>query len=513
MSKNNTSTGPLLSYTESTIPSPLQVSTATPTSGQIIFSVASNPNVLCKQIVISVPISDLDVEVYSATPTPTASVNSTDWSISIQMLPGENLGYIAGINYAVFTLDNNAAGYVLNAFAVTITGNVNTVISSNAQVELAENSSPVVKPNYTVKSATYTVVKAAPPAFYVNNFISTLAGTPTVPATEFANGAGFQLSWEINGTFFKVYQKGTTSPVYSGTAASFQVSSGIATDTTFVLEATLADATLYDAITVTVTNPSLTPKTIVSSGDIIVGSNLSVTGTIASSGAATVGSDLSVAGAITTDSIHINKNLEVSGNTVLSGSLEVDSNLQVNGAMGVNGQVLATSGAVISTGGNPGGGPGYPLLITDGGLGSGVAIAWNYSGGTGETDFFNYGQGGDGGFNFYNNGHCGGAYPTSSHQLLMSINSNGGIVIGNWTICVDGNNNLCFNSNNNEGNVLINGKQVIKSGDPCNITNDLGSLNGTNRAHGPSSNDAGIAYWSNSADNESNLTINYVDPS
>jgi cytoskeletal protein CcmA (bactofilin family) len=312
MKKTNATTPPLLSYTESTNPSPLEVSTVTPTSGQIIFDVASNANVLCKQIVISVPIGNLDIEVYSTPPTPTASINSSDWSISTQILSGEGLGYISGINYTVFTLNNNTAGYAVNtSFRLTITGNVNTIISSNAQVELAENSSPVVKPNYTVKSATYTVVKAAPPAFYVNNFMSSLPGTPTVPETEFTNGAAFLLSWESNGSFYKIYQQNQTSPVYSGSATSFQVGAGMSTDTTFILVATQGDATLYGSLTLTVTNPDITPKTVVSSGNVTVGSDLSVMGTIASSGDVTVGTNLtvdgafSVAGTIMTDSTHI----------------------------------------------------------------------------------------------------------------------------------------------------------------------------------------------------------------
>lgn len=373
-------------------------------------------------------------------------------------------------------------------------------------------------------------VTTFPAGFFFNGLAATVqSGSSLVPVAQVNNGSTVTLTWNcsvVDTSAFTIYYSNaaqgqqTVKPSHVGEWTSPALSS----DTIFTVAVTTSfqggqPLAASMSTGVSVQNPSLvasslevngaldvTAKTSLSElqvfSDTILG-NTQVIGTTVLSGTLEVSDDAT-----------LNKTLEVSGNTVLKGSLEVDSSLQVNGAAGVDGQISASSGAVISTGGNPGSGPGYPLLVTSGGLGSGVAIAWNYSGSTGETDFFNYGQGGDGGFNFYNNGHCGGDYPTSNPILLMSIHP-WGIGIGNWTISMDENNNLCFNSNQG-GNVLINGSQVIKSGDPCNITNDLGSLSGTNRVnHDPSANDAGKAYWGNPAtdDEEAKLTINYGDPS
>jgi hypothetical protein len=51
---------------------------------------------------------------------------------------------------------------------------------------------------------------------------------------------------------------------------------------------------------------------------------------------------------------------------------------------------------------------------------SGFRIGWNQSGGTGETDFFNYRGLGPGGFHFYNSGDS-----SSPGSLIMSLDANG----------------------------------------------------------------------------------------
>ena len=76
--------------------------------------------------------------------------------------------------------------------------------------------------------------------------------------------------------------------------------------------------------------------------------------------------------------------------------------------------------------------PPYSLSVAPGGGGSGLGVGWNLSGGTGETDFYNYGQGGPGGFSFKNYSAPGASFPTTGSTNLMSISSVGDVTaLGN----------------------------------------------------------------------------------
>ncbi|TGE24332.1 tail fiber domain-containing protein [Hymenobacter aquaticus] len=251
----------LLTYTVSTTPSPLEISTDTPTPGLVTVAVASNPDVLCRFIVIKVPIGDLNDDLYRETPAPTISSSSADWAPTLEEAFDASV-QAAPRNYHTFTLANNTTSHVVDQpVTFTIKGVVNAS-SGSALLPVAEYSAPVSSPTYSSKVASFPLPKAAAPAFYVRNFISSAPDTPTVPATEFINATKFLLAWESNGTYFKVYQKGQTTPVYEGNATSYLVEQGLPTDTTFVLAATLKDATLYQTLTVTVRNPSLTPHVV-----------------------------------------------------------------------------------------------------------------------------------------------------------------------------------------------------------------------------------------------------------
>jgi len=387
----------LLSYTQSTLPWPLEVSTAAGSAGKIFFAVAGTPDVLCKTIVISVPVGELDGEVYSATPIPTISINTANWSPSApQITPGDDLGYKSGVSYAVFTLTNQVAGFVVtDPFKVTISGNVNTV-TGEAGVELKELSSPVLQPAYLVRAGSFTFSKAFP-VFYARNFIAASPGTPTIPATEFANGAGFMLAWESNGAYFELYQKAISRPIYQGIATTYTITGGIATDSTFILVANWGEETLCESITITVSNPDITPKTIVASGNASVGGTLSVTGNTTLSKATIA--DTNINGAL---SVNGTANLQ----TTNIGTNTVNANLAVNGSITAN--QLTVSGNttlkdvtingsikmgdwVISL--DPGSGPekgnlcflnthtnGYAVILNNGGFecGGGLSVAGTY---------------------------------------------------------------------------------------------------------------------------------------
>ncbi|WP_395067265.1 hypothetical protein, partial [Flavobacterium sp.] len=78
--------------------------------------------------------------------------------------------------------------------------------------------------------------------------------------------------------------------------------------------------------------------------------------------------------------------------------------------------------------------PVYQFQVGGVGPGSGLGIAWNNAiPGTGETDFFNYGQGGQGGFAFNNYGSSGSSYPTTGSTNLMTMLGSGNVGIGTTT--------------------------------------------------------------------------------
>lgn len=146
----------------------------------------------------------------------------------------------------------------------------------------------------------------APPVtpFYLQNLIATVPGA-SLPTTDFGANADIALSWDSNGTAFTVYAAQDSNPVYSGTATSCVVSGGRTRSTTFILAASVSGGPtsgtpstsfdtiyLYDTLTVTISDPVLTPGALTTT-------DLTVTGALTASGATTLGavsaSTLSVA--------------------------------------------------------------------------------------------------------------------------------------------------------------------------------------------------------------------------
>jgi hypothetical protein len=166
--------------------------------------------------------------------------------------------------------------------------------------------------------------------FYLRNVVSTVPGHPN-PVTEFASGADIGLSWESNGTAFKLYAANDPNPLYSGTATSYVVRGGRKAPTTFILIASVSGGpgsgtprpgfetiNLYDALTVIISDPTLTPAAVttgaltvtgtttlheVQAGATTVGGALTVTGSAALSGGATVGSAFTVNGDATVNGV------------------------------------------------------------------------------------------------------------------------------------------------------------------------------------------------------------------
>lgn len=181
--------------------------------------------------------------------------------------------------------------------------------------------------------------------FYLQSFIANTVGGKQ-PVSEFANGAPIQLSWDSNGTAFTVYAAGDADPVYSGPSTSCVIEAGRTDTTTFILSATVTGGgqsgtpapgfetvTLYDALTVTISNPDETPRS--------VGA-----GTLTVDGATTLKGDTALTTAVIAGTLGVN------GATRLDGGLSASA-LTVNGVsslQGVSANAATINGSLQVTG-------------------------------------------------------------------------------------------------------------------------------------------------------------------
>ena len=387
----------LLTYLPSTYPSPLQVSTPqTPITG-ILHTSALNQDakpIYCNKVLVAVPVGPDPEELFAISPAPTASCNTSKWTISsLEIKTGAELGLDTTVQYATFTFQCRAqSDFLINYNLVFGVQGQMTGIISNCTVMIQETSGTSSDPNtFTNKRTTFTVA-ASTPQFYLQNLVATAPASPTVPATEFANGADIQFAWESNGTFFQIYQKNVPQPIYAGTQTSFRLPGGVARDTTFFLVAMMSGNPsgdspfggyqpiyLYDALTVTISNPDLTPRNATVSGTLgvtgqtnlanaHVGGTLGVTGqtTLANTnvgalgvsgqtnlGNAAVSGTFGVTGQTNLANAIISGALTANGNSTLNAA-QVNNSLTVSGATNLNGGLTAKNGpASILTGPQP----------------------------------------------------------------------------------------------------------------------------------------------------------------
>jgi len=339
----------LLTYYPATYPSPLQVSSPqTPMTGVVNSGVINETGkpVYCNQVVIAVPVGPDTNNLFVTSPSPSASCNTSKWAVSsLEFKSGAELGFAQqDIQYAVFTFDCRAPGdFLINYNLVFGVQGQMTQIISACTIMIMENSGLTNDPNTFTKKQTSYTVQASTPQFYQENFVATAPTAPTVPATDFANGADIQFSWESNGTFFQIYQKNVPQPIYSGTQTTFKLTGGVARDTTFFLVGMMTGNPsgdspfggyqpiyLYDSLTITISNPDLTPRSVAVANNTTIGGTLGVTGQT-TLGNANVGGTLGVTGQTTLGNANVGGTLGVTGQSNLS-------NATVGGTLTANGQ-------------------------------------------------------------------------------------------------------------------------------------------------------------------------------
>ncbi|NSL86036.1 hypothetical protein ECE50_004285 [Chitinophaga sp. Mgbs1] len=171
-----------------------------------------------------------------------------------------------------------------------------------------------------------------------------------VPATEFEAGTALTLSWQSTGTYFRLYAANNPQPVYEGEDTSTTLSSGVTVDTTFTLEASSGGDKLYSSVTITISNPALTPGSVTVAKDDTVNNNLNAEGDATFN-------QLKVTGTLVfpnqndpsleiTGDLFTNCQMSVTGTTTVQGTATIDS-LTVNGSLQVNGNFNNSNGVQV----------------------------------------------------------------------------------------------------------------------------------------------------------------------
>jgi hypothetical protein len=348
----------LLSYQLSTRPQPLQTSTVTTAaSGTIDVYVSEGTTIAyADSITVAVQVGTDPGAVFAQPPV--AAVNTGKWTITSALVDGRTIGLNAA-SYAqfIFTAQSKDDYRIAYNLVFSLSGAV-VGTPGLGNLGIIEHAGTVNDPTKFTDNTGMFQLQLALPQLYLQSFVAAAKGAPTVPVTEFALGAEIDLAWESNGSWFQLFKKGDAAPVYSGTASAYALSGGLGTDTTFIVTASMSGdpsqdgsfqpIVLYDALTVTISNPALTPSTVKTSGDVNVGGALAVAGTTALTGnatlgnatlgSATVGGTLTANGATTLSSATVTQSLTSSGSTALAAA-------SVSGLLTVFGGLTATAGA------------------------------------------------------------------------------------------------------------------------------------------------------------------------
>lgn len=391
----------LFSYRFATSPDPIQASTVqTMATARINLTVlGSDQPAYSDQIMVAVPIGPAAGDLSEKTPG--VSVNTAKWGmVSLEIKKASELGIVeASDTFAVYTFQcRDPRDYRIDyplVFGLKV--EVNAIPGDFAYLVREHSGTTSDSAQFTWKDCSFTLTKATP-HFYLSNLMATQPESPTVPTTEFGNGKSIRLSWESNGTYFQLFRKNEPKPIYAGMATTYTVADGVKADTTFVLVASMAGdgggdraggyepIYLYDALTVTVADPDLTPKTVTvadalrANGSLHVKelaalNDLLVDGTFKASGQSVLGK-VSVVEGLAADRLHVNGdsalvnvavtgNLQATGKTTF-GEAVATGQFRVKSTAEFQGGVTATGGPVAITGNVQGVGSGTYTAHTDG---------------------------------------------------------------------------------------------------------------------------------------------------
>lgn len=317
-------------------------------TGSVIIAItpATTGSPRANNVVFTVPYKGMG-SIFSDQPT-AENTSSGDWSISTSN--------IVGTNAVKFTLTNEVLGdTVENSFTFELSGTINN-FSGASEITFVESSDAASggNPSFTQKNGSLSLqgATAAAPILSITSFTATAAtaanndGSPLIPITEFAAGAGFQLLWTADeATSYTVYQGNSAKAVYSGSATTAPVSSGINQATTFTLIATGDQGkTAMRTLTITVSNPEYASLQVDGSttlGNDAVNDSVTVNAALTNNGGTILNGGLSVGGTSSLGGTTLGS-LSVTGDTTANGDLNVAGATSL-GATAISGAASLTS--------------------------------------------------------------------------------------------------------------------------------------------------------------------------
>jgi hypothetical protein len=289
----------LLNYALSTSPAPLQVSTEqSASSGRINLAVFDPNGAWCDKIAVQLPVGP-DAQSFGTDP-PDTSLSTGRWTI-VDVYPPDEFPVMPEIGGTpakyMFVTTSGKPEQIDYDLVLSLAGALNQT-TGQFTYTLAEHSGTSADSLSWSSPLTFALDKVTP-QFYLQNLVAMVPTAPAVPVMEFEQGAPVRLEWESNGTWFEVYVKGSPQPVCAGPAPSCDIPGGMTTDTTFFVVAQMTGdpsgdspsgrfetISLYDSITLTVSNPALMPDTVKASRFVEVGTDLNVGGGVVVYGAA-----------------------------------------------------------------------------------------------------------------------------------------------------------------------------------------------------------------------------------
>ncbi|MGO4293283.1 hypothetical protein [Chitinophaga sp. RAB17] len=260
MKNRDQESSPLLQYTISTNPSPVNISSGNNTvTAQIIIQVGADQDVLCKYISIGVPVGDGSDDMYSVSPLATSSCDNPDWEISTDNIHGmtDENGSTKNFLYKHISDDMTVSTDV----TFTINGTVNSE-SGTATIQINEYAMGINDDNYMKRQKSQDIAKAAEESFFLNSLVLEYLDTPGVPVTLIDKTRGVQLIWQSNGDYFKVYSGSGLDPVYKGSGKSYAMPEGLTSDLALIVEADKDGDVLYQEYVIKVSSPMLTVSTL-----------------------------------------------------------------------------------------------------------------------------------------------------------------------------------------------------------------------------------------------------------
>ncbi|RAJ72800.1 hypothetical protein CLV59_1142 [Chitinophaga dinghuensis] len=163
---------------------------------------------------------------------------------------------------------------------------------------------------------------------YIRTFLARDPNGTFVPVSEFPSNTPFNLSWGSNGTYYQVYEKANPTPVYEGKDSTFLMK-GIASATTFTLVAYLGQLVAYSSLTITVSNPVLSPESMEVYNDARVNGTLSARQTVSD---AVRTSFLTVQDLSTLSRVNVTDSLTMPA-TIFAPNSSITGNVGINGKL------------------------------------------------------------------------------------------------------------------------------------------------------------------------------------